>query len=82
MEINAPAKGSSEPVVKPAIDLLRRVFIPIERRTPNGTIVFKTTDHQMYARLDDGSIRRADRKVRGKAARAAEKKARRGGKRS
>ncbi len=62
-DINAP-EGRSDP--KP-LDPLRRVFIPIERRTANGTLVFKTTDGELYARLSDGSIRRAHPKVKGKA---------------
>ena len=69
------------PQIKPDLDPLRRVFIPIERTTPNGTTVFKTTDNMLYLRhpLDD-SIRRATPKVRGKAARRRDKVARRGGK--
>ena len=59
------------------INPLRRVFIPIEKRTSNGTIVFRTTDKQMYVRLADDSIRRATPKLRGKAARRADKLARR-----
>ena len=62
---------------KREIDLLRRVFVPIEKRTPNGTIVFRTTDKQVYCRLDDGSIRRATPKVNGKQARRLRAKARR-----
>lgn len=58
------------------IDPLRRVFVPIEKRTVAGTWVFRTTDRQLYARAGDGSIRRADKKVRGKSARRADKKAR------
>lgn len=52
-----------------SIDPLRRVFIPIEKRTANGTLVFRTHDHEMYARLGDGSIRRVTPKVNGKQAR-------------
>ena len=51
------------------IDPLRRVFVPIEKKTANGTIVFCTLDKQLYARLEDGSIRRATPKMNGKQAR-------------
>lgn len=61
------------PKSQPAIDPLRRVFIPIERQAQNGTFVFRTTDNMTYARLGDGSIRRAQPKVRGKSARRADK---------
>lgn len=54
---------------QPSIDPLRRVFVPIEKRTLNGTLVFKTHDKTIYARLDNGSIRRAVPKVNGKVAR-------------
>ena len=54
---------------RPPLDPLRRVFIPIERRTKNGTIVFKTTDGELYMRHTDGSMRRVHKKVHGKAAR-------------
>lgn len=53
----------------PKIDPLRRVFVPRETRTSNGTMVFRTTDGDVYARLEDGSIRRAAPKVNGKQAR-------------
>lgn len=56
---------------------LKRIFIPIERRTAKGTLVFCTSDKEIYARLDDGSIRRTTSKVKGKAARRANKAARR-----
>lgn len=56
---------------KPSIDPLRRVFVPIEKRTPNGTWVFKTTDQTMYFRAPDGSMRRVQPKVNGKDARRA-----------
>ena len=62
---------------KPSIDPLRRVFVPIERVTPNGTTVFGTHDREVYVRLEDGSIRRARLKLRGKAARKAERRTRR-----
>ena len=51
------------------IDPLRRILIPIERRTSNGTLVFRTTDNEMYVRLENGSIRRVTPKVNGKVAR-------------
>jgi hypothetical protein len=63
------------PTEKPSLDLLRRVFVPIERRTVKGTLVFKTQDGDMYARLADGSIRRTHPKVNGKDARRARRKA-------
>jgi len=70
-------KSTEKPAKTGQIDLLRRIFIPIERRTAEGTLVFKTSDKEMYARLDDGSIRRTTPKQRGKAARRADKAARR-----
>ena len=58
------------PSAQPApIDPLRRVFVPIEKRTEKGTMVFKTLDNTHYARLEDGSIRRTTPKEHGKAAR-------------
>ncbi len=69
------------PVEKPIIDPLRRVFIPVEKRTSRGTIVFKTTDGRLYARVDEGMpMCRATPKIRGKKARALDKLARRKGK--
>lgn len=53
------------------IDPLKRVFVPVEKRTEKGTTVFRTLDKQVYARLEDGSIRRAVPRVRGKAAKRA-----------
>jgi len=59
---------------QPAIDPLRCVFVPIER---NGS--FRTMDGERYRRNPQTSvIRRATPKVRGKAARKADKRARRG----
>jgi hypothetical protein len=49
-------------------------LVPIERRTVKGTLVFKTHDGDMYARLADGSIRRTYPKVNGKDARRARRK--------
>lgn len=77
-------EGVKPPVVKtPEIDPLRRnidplkrVFVPIEKRTSKGTLVFRTLDGDIYARLDDGSIRRARKKVNGKVARKQRAKAR------
>jgi hypothetical protein len=67
---------------KPSIDPLRRVFVPIERKTPAGTWVFRTLDREMYARAGDGSIRRVTPKVNGKVARKrrAQQRAQRGSK--
>jgi hypothetical protein len=63
-------EGKTPPVVQPPkIDLLRRVWIPIERRTVEGTLVFRTTDKELYCRLKDGSIRAVTRKTNGKIAR-------------
>lgn len=61
---------------QPKLDLLKRVFVPRETRTKDGTLVFRTSDKEVYVRLSDGSIRRSRPKARGKAARQAEKKAR------
>jgi hypothetical protein len=62
---------------KVEIDLLKRVWVPREATTPNGTIVFRTHDKELYARLSDGSIRCVARKARGKVARRADREARR-----
>jgi hypothetical protein len=51
-----------------SIDPSRRVFVPIEKRTAKGTIVFQTLDKQVYARLESGEIRRATPKIHGKEA--------------
>lgn len=62
---------------KPADELLRRVFVPIEYQTSFGS-AFRTHDGTPYMR--DGHtqvIRRARPKVKGKAARRADKRARR-----
>lgn len=63
---------------QPPLDPLRRGFFPIERKTKNGTVVFQTLDKVMYARVDEGlPMYRVDKKVRGKAARADDKRQRR-----
>ena len=62
---------------KAPLDPLRRVWIPVEKRTTAGTLVFKTSDNTLYARLESGAIRRAHPKVKGKAARRADKERRR-----
>jgi hypothetical protein len=54
---------------KKDIDPLQRVFVPIEKKTADGTIVFRTLDNQVYHRLRDGSIRRETPKINGKLAR-------------
>lgn len=54
---------------KKDIDPLQRVFVPIEKKTADGTIIFRTTDNQVYHRLADGSIRRETPKINGKLAR-------------
>lgn len=62
---------------KPTIDPARRVLIPIERMTAKGTVVFRTTDNRVYARVEPGApIHRAIPKTRGKKARAADKRQR------
>ncbi len=58
---------------KPPIDLLRRVFVPVEKRTAKGT-VFRTIDKTLYTRMKDGSIRRVHPKTNGKAARKLRRK--------
>ena len=74
---------STESVAPPAVqppqlDPLRRVFVPLERRTSAGTIVFRTTDKELYCRVDEGMpMQRVNKKIRGKAARRASKIARR-----
>ncbi len=50
------------------IDPLRREYVPIEKKTSKGTIVFRTQDKEMYVRLADDSIRRVTPKVNGKVA--------------
>lgn len=63
---------------KPAIDPLRRVFIPVERVMQNGTIVFRTQDSTVYVRAKEGGpMLRAVPKIRGKKARAHDKQQRR-----
>lgn len=49
----------------------RQFEVPNERRTDAGTLVFRTHDRQVYARLDSGEIRRSSPKVNGKMARKA-----------
>ena len=61
---------------KTPIDPSRRVFVPIERKTANGTWVFRTLDNEMYCRLPDGSIRSTTKKMNGKLARKLRAKAR------
>jgi hypothetical protein len=71
------AEGVNQPVDQQRpIDPLRRVFVPIEKRTANGTLVFRTLDKQVYVRLEDGSIRRATPKMNGKEARRLRAKSR------
>lgn len=53
------------------VDPLRRWRVPREVTTSKGTIVFRTMDNAVYARLKDGSIRRATPKVNGRVARRA-----------
>lgn len=62
---------------KPALDPLRRVFIPREFPIAEGGTVLRTTDGETYRRGTDGAIRRAKPKVSGKAAKRARIKARR-----
>lgn len=50
-------------VTEPAIDPLRRVFIPIEKEMLNGDWRFRTTDRRRYTRNGTtGVIRRTDPK--------------------
>lgn len=49
--------------------LLRRGLVPKEATTSQGTVVFRTSDSEVYRRLADGSIRRTQPKVNGKQAR-------------
>jgi hypothetical protein len=61
------------------IDPLRCVFVPKQGITADGRHVFATHDHMLYVRDSEyGPMRRAISKVKGKAARKADKKARRG----
>lgn len=56
------------------MDPLKRVFVPIENRSG----FFQTSDRCVYQRdQETGTIRRAIAKVRGKAARRADKRTRR-----
>lgn len=75
---NADQRPSIDPLRCAPLDPLKRVFVPIERVTAKGTRVFKTTDGDIYARLSDGSIRRAHPKVNGKIARRARRMSRKG----
>ena len=56
---------------QPPIDPLRRVWIPVEKRTSAGTLVFRTSDKTLYFRAPDGSIRHSVPKVNGKESRRA-----------
>ena len=56
MDVKMPDGDRKLPPVK--MDPLRRIFIPIERSTKAGTVVFRTSDKEMYVRLEDGSIHR------------------------
>lgn len=55
------------------IDPLKRVFLPLE--TSQGVI--RTVDGRLYLRGKNGSIKRARPKAKGKAARRAEREAKR-----
>lgn len=46
------------------IDPLRRVWIPIEHLTSEGTHVFRTHDEVAYRRSADGAIRRITKKLK------------------
>ena len=59
------------------LDPLRRWWVPVEKKNVTGEYVFRTHDNQKYFRHLDGSIHRAVPKQRGKAARRADKLARR-----
>ena len=64
-------EGGKPPAAQPPPDLLRRVFVPIEKRNLDGTLSFRTLDNTRYKRLQDGSIRRVTPKVNGVEARKA-----------
>lgn len=79
-QLNDPASSqdaaNQQPPVDPIrrdlqIDPLRRVWIPIERKTIMGQTTFSTHDKVVYGRLANGVIRRAIPKVNGKEARKA-----------
>lgn len=63
---------NTAPNETPALDPLKRVFVPIEKHG-----VFRTTDREVYVRLFTGQIVCATPKVRGKAARKADRAQRR-----
>jgi len=73
--VTVPLEETKANVSEP-IDPLRRVWIPIEKKLPDGNMLFRTTDKTVYVRLQNGAIMRARPKLRGKAARKAERIAR------
>lgn len=66
--MNVKMPGDETKLAETKINPLERIFIPIEKRTEAGTLVFRTSDKEVYACLEDGSIRRATPK-QGKVAR-------------
>ena len=71
--MNAKMPVADSNLKETKLDPLCRIFVPIERPTDSNTFIFRTTDKETYERLEDGSIHRINRKVRGKAARRADK---------
>ena len=69
-------EGDMPPAAQPPPDLLRRVFVPIEKRNLDGTLSFKTLDGTRYKRMTNGAIRRVTPKVNGVEARKARAEAR------
>lgn len=59
-------KDGQRPDQQQPIDLLRRVFVPIEYPTSNGEFVFRSTDGQAYKRDKTGAIRRLGKKPNNK----------------
>lgn len=76
MEAQRNAEGQKPSANGPAIDPLRRIIVPIEKRMTDGNLTFQTSDRDRYIRTPDGVIRRAAPKVNGKRARKARQLAR------
>jgi len=73
MDTRDPAPEGSG--TTPALDPLRRVFIPIEKRNVHGVWTFETTDGERYLRdPNTGVIRSAVVKINGKLARKMRRK--------
>ena len=74
MDTRDPAPEGSG--TTPALDPLRRVFIPVEKRASNGDWLFETSDGHTYRRGIDGVIRSRMPKINGKLAKRIRAKAR------